>query len=182
MLSTLEVSKLSRWLSANARCQESERRAYGAGRGEGGGRWRATAAHARCMGRARLKAGGHRASAKHTQNMPPTFVTLDVSKLSGWLNAVASCMPSRKDRMRAGRRYGVGRGGGASGMHGEGRGLKAGGQAGGAHVEHVAHVRDAGCVPTGYVRVEILQVREEVAHIGDGRDVPFGDGAALSVY
>jgi len=31
-----------------------------------------------------------------------------------------------------------------------------------AHEEHVAHVRDAGRVPAGNVRVEILQVPEEV--------------------
>eukprot|EP00964_Phaeocystis_antarctica_P068213 scaffold41323_cov42-Phaeocystis_antarctica.AAC.2 len=47
----------------------------------------------------------------------------------------------------------------------------------GAHLEHVAHVRDAGRVPAGNVLVEILQSIEEVAHVGDARDVPVGDGA-----
>eukprot|EP00964_Phaeocystis_antarctica_P089533 scaffold57163_cov58-Phaeocystis_antarctica.AAC.2 len=47
----------------------------------------------------------------------------------------------------------------------------------GAHPEHVAHVRDAGRVPAGNVRVEVLQVVEEEAHVGDARDVPVGDGA-----
>ena len=29
--------------------------------------------------------------AERTANMPPMFVTLDVSNLSGWLNAAAFC-------------------------------------------------------------------------------------------
>ena len=33
MVVTLEVSKLSGWLNADAPCRESERRAYGVGRG-----------------------------------------------------------------------------------------------------------------------------------------------------
>ena len=37
-----------------------------------------------------------------------------------------------------------------------------------AHPEHRAHVRDAGGIPAGYVRVEVLQEMEEVAHVGDG--------------
>ena len=44
-----------------------------------------------CTGRARLKAGRLRARAERTQNMPLMFVTLDVSKLSGLLNAFAPC-------------------------------------------------------------------------------------------
>ena len=48
------------------------------------------------MGRARLKAVGARARAERTQNMPPMLVTLDVSKLSGWLNAVACCRVERR--------------------------------------------------------------------------------------
>ena len=47
----------------------------------------------------------------------------------------------------------------------------------GAHPEHGLHGSNAGGVPIGNVRVEILQVIEEVAHVGDGRDVPVGDGA-----
>ena len=46
------------------------------------------AAVAACMGRARLKAVGARARAERTSNMPTMVVTLDVSKLSGWLNGV----------------------------------------------------------------------------------------------
>ena len=48
------------------------------------------------------------------RNMPAMLVTLDVSRLSGWLNAVASCRVKegsigRRGDMRAGRREGVGR-------------------------------------------------------------------------
>ena len=49
------------------------------------------AAQAACTGMARLKAVGARARAERTWNMDCMFVTLDVSKLSGWLNADASC-------------------------------------------------------------------------------------------
>jgi len=49
----------------------------------------------------------------------------------------------------------------------------------GAHVEHVEHGRDAGGVPAGNVRVEVRQATEELAHVGDGRDAPVGDGAVL---
>ena len=40
--------------------------------------------------------GGARARAERTQNMACMFVTLDVSKLSGWLNAVADCRVTRR--------------------------------------------------------------------------------------
>ena len=56
-----------------------------------------------CTGRARLKAVGARARAERTSNMACMFVTLDVSKLSGWLNAYACCRVER-------RACGVGRG------------------------------------------------------------------------
>ena len=49
-----------------------------------------------CTGRARLKAGGARARAERTQNIDNMVVTLDVSKLSGWLNALASCRVERR--------------------------------------------------------------------------------------
>ena len=40
----------------------------------------------------KMKAGwGTRARVKRTKNMPFTFVTLDVLKLSGWLNDDADC-------------------------------------------------------------------------------------------
>ena len=49
-----------------------------------------------CAGRARLKAVGGRARAERTPNMRTMVVTLDVSKLSGWLNAFASCRVERR--------------------------------------------------------------------------------------
>ena len=52
--------------------------------------------HAREEGLA-VKAGGARACAGRTWNMPPMSVTLDVSKkLSGWLNADAPCRVERR--------------------------------------------------------------------------------------
>ena len=47
-------------------------------------------------GRARLKAEGGRARAERTLNMEAMLVTLDVSKLSGWLNADARCGVERR--------------------------------------------------------------------------------------
>ena len=44
-----------------------------------------------CTGRPRLKAMADRARAERTPNMFCMAVTLDVSKLSGWLNAHAPC-------------------------------------------------------------------------------------------
>ena len=49
-----------------------------------------------CTGRARLKAVGARARAERTLNMRFMSVTLDVSKLSGWLNADAYCRVERR--------------------------------------------------------------------------------------
>ena len=43
-----------------------------------------------------MKAGGARACAERTANMPRMVVTLDVSKLSGWLNADARCRVERR--------------------------------------------------------------------------------------
>ena len=56
----------------------------------------ATVVQAACTGRARLKAVGARARAERTLNMDCMVVTLDVSKLSGWLNAVAYCRVERR--------------------------------------------------------------------------------------
>ena len=77
-------------------------------------------------------------------------VTLDVSKLSGWLNADAPCRESKGrhtmgSEMRAGRREVAG-GCGASSVQGRAR-LQIGSRArGGAHAEHEAHGCDAGGV------------------------------------
>ena len=48
-----------------------------------------------CTGMARLKDAGVGARAERTANMAYMFVTLDVSKLSGWLNADAYCGGSK---------------------------------------------------------------------------------------
>ena len=49
-----------------------------------------------CTGRARLKVAGARARAERTWNICCMVVTLDVSKLSGWLNADAPCRVERR--------------------------------------------------------------------------------------
>ena len=56
-----------------------------------------TAAHAACTrGRPDSRLWGQRARAERTKNMYRMSVTLDVSKLSGWLNASASCRAERR--------------------------------------------------------------------------------------
>eukprot|EP00964_Phaeocystis_antarctica_P096348 scaffold62657_cov64-Phaeocystis_antarctica.AAC.8 len=99
MLLTLDVSKLSGWLNADADCAESRRQGiYSAGRGadrggrEGGARAIAVQAARRKGSTAGL---GSRHGEERTPNMPYMFVTLDVSKLSRWLNADAYCRESK---------------------------------------------------------------------------------------
>ena len=80
----------------------------------------------------RLNAGGHGTRGERTKNIQAMFVTLDVSKLSGWLNTYAFCRESKgghtvRGELWAGRRE-----------------MLAGRR--GAHIEHFVHVRDAGCV------------------------------------
>ena len=87
--------------------------------------WGAATQAACAQGGLRLKADGeHRARAKRTSSMECMVATLDVSKLSGWLNADARCRVERAG-MRCGKRCGPG-GVGAWGdgdarhVHGEG--------------------------------------------------------------
>jgi len=54
---------------------------------------------------------GGRTRAEHTENMYPMFVTLDVSRLSGWLNVFADCRVEREAWEEGGMQAG-GRGGG----------------------------------------------------------------------
>eukprot|EP00964_Phaeocystis_antarctica_P155937 scaffold125375_cov39-Phaeocystis_antarctica.AAC.1 len=132
---TLDVSKLSGWLNADARCRV-ERRAYDAERGAGreAGRRGPAAAHERHARREgpAVKAGGARACAERTKNMRLMSVTLDVSKLSGWLNADAACRVESRG-VRCGVRCGPGAGGrGPAAAHErharrEGPAVKAGG-------------------------------------------------------
>ena len=112
-------------------------------RGAGGEAWARTAGGCgwwwrkwhMYRGWARLKSvGGHRARAERTANMPSIVVTLDVSKLSGWLKADAPCgveekrtlrdtrsspggTPGRRDRAWGGGMHGDGRNEGWAGGH-----------------------------------------------------------------
>ena len=60
-----------------------------------GGRWRGRdggdGGASSVQGRARLQIGSRAEGEERTENMPPMVVTLDVSKLSGWLNTFANC-------------------------------------------------------------------------------------------
>ena len=132
-----------------------ESRAHDAERGVGpgaGGNWPAAAhheQHARREGPA-VKAGGARACAERTWNMLRMFVTLDVSKLSGWLNADACCRESNGGHsvwgeVCPGRREAAGDRGARS-VQGRAR-LQIGSRArGGAHGEHLLHGCDVGGV------------------------------------
>ena len=97
---------------------------------------------------------GARARAERTPNMAHMFVTLEVSKLSGWLKACAFCRVEGEGMRFRGERCELG-GGKTWGVvaahkrHARGKGPTQGlGAKGtrGAHVEHVAHGRDAGGV------------------------------------
>eukprot|EP00964_Phaeocystis_antarctica_P032502 scaffold18408_cov61-Phaeocystis_antarctica.AAC.3 len=113
-------------------------------------------------------------------------VTLEVSKLSGWLNAYAPCRESKEGHAVRGEVYGSGGSRrwddrGARGVQGGVR-LQIGGRArGGAHVEHVAHVCDAGGVEAQQL-VERRRVlpRVETRACGAGRDCgPAGGGDSV---
>ena len=90
MFVTLEVSKLSGWLNADAPCRESKgghhtvRGEVQAGRREGGG-CKQGAREGSTID-CRFGAGDWE---ERTVNIQPMLVTLEVSKLSGWLNADA---------------------------------------------------------------------------------------------
>ena len=91
MLVTLDVSKLRGWLNTHASCKVwGELRA---GRPEAAGDRGADAA---CMGGLDCSLYRGKASREeHTLNMDCMFVTLDVLKLSGWLNAFVPCRGSQ---------------------------------------------------------------------------------------
>ena len=86
---------------------------WGEVRGPGGGRGRgaaaAQAAQAARTRRTRVEGWGQGTGAERTSNIQRMSVTLDVSKLSGWLNAFACCRVGRRvcdagRGVRAGRR------------------------------------------------------------------------------
>ena len=100
MVVTLEVSKLSGWLNALAACRESNGghtvwcEVQSTGRPEAAGDRGARAACRREL-ECRFGAG---LGEERTPNMPHMLVTLEVSKLSGWLNADADCRESKGGR------------------------------------------------------------------------------------
>jgi len=111
----------------------------------------AAAAQAGCRHRTQLWGLLAGARAERTSNMRIMAVTLDVSKLSGWLNADACCRVEResiKERRQAGRdARGSGGGSGASRVQAEDPSAEAAGRGKRrAHIKHVAHVRDSGRV------------------------------------
>ena len=120
----------------------------GARFGPGGGRAAGDRAVSRLQGRARLQVGGRgRGGQERTLNMAPMFVTREVSKLSGWLNADADC---RAERMAYNAMRGAGRQTGGRQATAAQAACKGGlncileGKARRrAHREHVAHVCDA---------------------------------------
>ena len=145
MVVTLEVSKLSGWLNADANCRESK----------GGHTVRGEVRPGRAAddrGASRVQEGldcrlgaGH--GEERTRNRLPIFVTLEVSKLSGWLNADADCRETEGGHivlgeLRAGGREGGGRRG-CKQRAGE-RSTVDWGQ--GTHEEHPVHGCDAGRV------------------------------------
>ena len=88
MLVTLDVSRFSGWLKASALCRVARGGTYEAGGSSGRdvrGRW--AGLRSRMQGR---PVWSHRARVR-TANMCSMVVTLDVSKLSGWLNADVDC-------------------------------------------------------------------------------------------
>ena len=98
---TLDVSKLSSWLNVDPRWLNAcrvERGACHAGRGAGwkaGGRGAAAAQAVRTR-RTRVEGWGQGTGSERTSNMRFMSVTLDVSKLSGWLKAFAFCRVARR--------------------------------------------------------------------------------------
>ena len=183
MVETLDVSKLSGWLNADARCRV-EREASEEGRHAGrevAGRG-AAAAQAACREDPTVEAAG-RARAEPTKNISRMFVTLDVSKLSGWLNTDASCRVRREawqEGQHAGREAG---GGGVAGAGQAARrqdptvvGCWQGTR--GAHEKHLKHVCDARRVEGQRLveRRRFLRSRKE--GIGRGATCRPGGGSA----
>ena len=83
-------------------------RGEGVSLGPGGGRWRATAVRKQRAGEGSSCRFGVGHVEERTPNMFPMSVTLEVSKLSGWLNALADCRRSNggyavRVEVRAGR-------------------------------------------------------------------------------
>ena len=141
----------------------------------GGGR----ACSVQLRGKARLEPG-RKARVECTSNISSMFMTRDVSKFSGWLNAYASCRVERGYTMRGGRR-GAAKGRrprmqrareGLTGVWAQGTG--------GVHLEHFLHGRDAGRVEAQRL-VERLRFLPSRKGVYDARRSPRGGGRACSV-
>ena len=95
MFATLEVSKLSGWLNACAFCREAKGgyTVLAEVCGSAGGGRGATSVQAACRAGfgCRLRAGH---GEERAANIPYMVLRLEVSKLSGWLNAEAYCRES----------------------------------------------------------------------------------------
>eukprot|EP00964_Phaeocystis_antarctica_P153608 scaffold121952_cov65-Phaeocystis_antarctica.AAC.1 len=115
--------------------------------------------------------------------MPSMSVTLEVSKLSGWLNVDAYCrMPKEGRAMRGEVQTGrpeVAGDRGARSVQERAR-LQIGSRVrGGAHVEHAVHVRDAGGVEAQRLverRRELPRAERRACDAGRGADRQAGGG------
>ena len=94
MFVTLDVSRLSGWLNADAACRVTTELMEGDMRGSRG---RAGGSSGRSVhGGSDWTLGPWYTRGGRTRKSLSMLVTLDVSKLSGWLNAVASCRVERE--------------------------------------------------------------------------------------
>eukprot|EP00964_Phaeocystis_antarctica_P033698 scaffold19101_cov53-Phaeocystis_antarctica.AAC.6 len=183
MFVTLEVSNLSGRLNADAYCRESNGGHTMLGEVRAGRQEAAGDRGARSVQRrARLQTGSRAHGEERTWNMPCMVVTLELSKLSGWLNAYASCRGSKdghtmRGEVRTERREG-GRRPWCKQSTGEGSTVQIGDRTrGGAHAEHLVHVRDAGGVEAqrlverqrGLPRVERRACGGTTCGLGGGR-------------
>eukprot|EP00964_Phaeocystis_antarctica_P070288 scaffold42780_cov61-Phaeocystis_antarctica.AAC.2 len=82
MVATLDVSRLSGWLNSNAPCRA--------------GVWSSGGGASSVLGGPPTVGAAGKARVERTRNTYCMFVTLDVSKLSGWLNADACCRVERE--------------------------------------------------------------------------------------
>jgi len=171
------VSKLSGWLNAAARCRAQREASVGRGATCGAGKlesaWGRRGRREQCAGGTQLWRIAGRARAERTSNMLPMFVTLDVSKLSGWLNAAAPCRVQREaseEGRHAGRKAAraLGGGGASSVLGGPNYGGCWQGTRG-AHRKHLLHGCDAG-------RVEAQRLVERRRFL-PGRKASIGRGA-----
>eukprot|EP00964_Phaeocystis_antarctica_P031273 scaffold17702_cov57-Phaeocystis_antarctica.AAC.3 len=115
--------------------------------------------------------------------MPYMVVTLEVSKLSGWLNADAYCRESKERHAMRGEvqtgRPEVAGDGGARSVQERARLQIGRRERGGAHVEHQGHVRDAGGVEAQRMverRRALPRVERTTCDAGRGADREAGGG------